>query len=116
MLARLRHGTARFAVVVAVGALPILPAPAARADGPSPLDIDFADPFVLREGDRYYAFATGARGQNIQVARSRNLADWTMLPDALPNLPDWAASVRGLTWAPSALRRGARFVLYYTTA
>src|SRR5262249_41737102 len=58
-------------------------------DAPSPMRSDFPDPFVLREGDRYYAFATGGPGRNVQVATSRDLASWSFLPDALPELPSW---------------------------
>src|SRR4051812_7533847 len=63
---------------------------------------DFADPFVLREGATYYAFATGTRTANLQVARSEDLVTWSLLPrDPLPVLPSWAGKEAGLTWAPS---------------
>jgi beta-xylosidase len=76
---------------------------------------DFADPFVLRGAGAYYAFATGAQPLHLQVARSRDLAAWTLLGEALPELPAWALKAPGLTWAPSALARRDRYVLYYTT-
>jgi beta-xylosidase len=77
---------------------------------------DFPDPFILRQGARYYAFATNAGGSNIQSATSTDLATWTVLPDALPSLPAWASPSAGLTWAPSILQRGpSTFVMYYTT-
>jgi beta-xylosidase len=76
---------------------------------------DFADPFVLRAGGSYYAFATGTQGQHLQVARSRDLSGWTSLRDPLPRLPAWASDGGGLTWAPSVLARGDGYVLYYTT-
>lgn len=76
---------------------------------------DFADPFVLRDGGGYYAFATGANGARVQAARSHDLVTWSMLPDALPALPAWASSAPGLTWAPSVLRRGDSYVMYYAT-
>ena len=75
---------------------------------------DFADPFVFREGGSYFAFATGANGSHIQAATSSDLATWRVLPDALPTLPRWAARTRGLTWAPSVLKRPGGYVLYYT--
>ncbi len=117
MLLHVRNG-ARLFVVLALGALATLPTSAAQADSPekSPFDSDFPDPFVLRDGDSYYAFATGAGGRNVQVARSRDLTAWSMLPDALPTLPSWAAREGGLTWAPSVLRRERHYVLYYTAA
>ncbi|HXJ21250.1 MAG TPA: glycoside hydrolase family 43 protein [Polyangia bacterium] len=76
---------------------------------------DFADPFMLRVGDAYFAFATGTRGQHLQVTRSRDLAEWTPLGDPLPRLPAWARNGGGLTWAPSVLSRRDGYVLYYTT-
>ncbi len=75
---------------------------------------DFPDPFVLRAGSAWYAFATNSAGKNVRAARSDDLARWTELPDALPSLPAWAKSGASLTWAPSVLARGAGFVLYYT--
>ncbi len=76
---------------------------------------DFADPFVLSGGGAYYAFATGVDHLNLQVAHSPDLLGWTHLGEALPQLPAWALKTRGLTWAPSALARRDRYVLYYTT-
>ena len=77
---------------------------------------DFPDPFVVRDGATYYAFATNAAGKNVQVARSGDLARWDDLPDALPALPRWAQQTFGLTWAPAVLARpGGAWVLYYTT-
>ena len=76
---------------------------------------DFADPFVLREGADYYAFATGAEGKHLQVARSSDLKSWTALGDPLPRLPAWASRAYGLTWAPSVLERPGGYVLYYST-
>lgn len=114
MLAQLRTGAARLALAVALGAVPSAAHAGASLD--SLFETDFADPFVLRDGLTYYAFATGANGRNVQVARSRDLLSWTRLTDALPQLPSWAAPGPGLTWAPSVLRRGDRWVLYYTTA
>jgi beta-xylosidase len=79
------------------------------------MDGDFADPFVLRAGDGYYAFATGAHGWNLQLATSPDLATWTLVGDPVPKLPGWAVRKPGLTWAPAVLPRGTSYVLYYTT-
>ena len=75
---------------------------------------DFPDPFVLRDGDRYYAFGTNTGGKNVPVAMSTDLASFHELPDALPVLPRWARAHASLTWAPSVLRRGESFILYFT--
>ncbi len=85
-----------------------------RADSLPGTPRDFADPFVLRDGGTYYAFATGAGGAHLQVARSRDLASWQTLGDALPRVPSWAADDAAYTWAPSVLPRQGRYVLYYT--
>jgi beta-xylosidase len=109
------------ALIASLGA-PSCPTTPSHAAEPSPPDAeggawslgDFADPFVLRDGDIFYAFATGARGgDNVQVARSRDRLAWERLPDALPELPSWQR--RGFTWAPSVLHRAGDYLLYYTT-
>jgi beta-xylosidase len=76
---------------------------------------DFPDPFILRQGSTYFAFATNGGASNIQAASSTDLAHWTVLGDALPNLPVWAVPNAGLTWAPAILQTGpATFTMYYT--
>jgi beta-xylosidase len=73
---------------------------------------DFPDPFVMRVGDRYFAYATNAGGANVQVMTSSDLVGWEHLGDALPRLPGWANA--GFTWSPSVLPRPSGYVLYYT--
>lgn len=81
---------------------------------------DFPDPFVLPYQGGYLAYATNATEfrANVQMARSTNLRDWTLirtgdrLHDALPELPAWAAP--GRTWAPEVIATGGRYVLYFT--
>jgi beta-xylosidase len=88
------------------------PAPAAEPLFVPLIQKDFPDPFVLRAGDTFYAYATnGARG-NVQTAVSKNLADWTLAADAMPELPPWAK--KGSTWAPEVMKVGANYVLYFT--
>jgi beta-xylosidase len=81
---------------------------------------DFPDPFVLRYGDEFLAYATNAQGDraNVQMAHSANLVDWALvaegdkLHDAMPDLPSWAR--KGFTWAPEVLRTKDGFVLHFT--
>ena len=82
---------------------------------------DFADPFVLPDGDRFLGYATNPKGMraNVQMAISTDLLDWQSLKDAdgklhdaMPRLPQWAKP--GWTWAPEVVRIGGRFVLYFT--
>lgn len=79
--------------------------------------VDFPDPFVLLEGGTYYAFSTNAGARHVRAARSSDLTTWEELPDALPELPKWAEPnpEYTLTWAPSVIKRGAQYVLFFTT-
>lgn len=76
------------------------------------LAFDFADPFVMRAGDEYFAYATNAAGGSVQEARSRDLTHWDLAGNALYGIPSWA--VAGSIWAPAALLRSPVTVLYYT--
>jgi len=76
-------------------------------------DENFPDPFVLRVGATYYAYATNGENGNVPMLTSRDLVEWRQGGDALPKLGPWADI--GKTWAPEVLRRAdGRFVLYYT--
>ena len=72
---------------------------------------DFPDPSVLTVGGTTYAYGTNGRFGNVQVIRSSDLVTWERRPDALPELPAWAAP--SFTWAPSVLPRANGYVLYY---
>jgi hypothetical protein len=76
------------------------------------LAYDFADPYVMRVGSSYYAFATNAAGGSVQQARSNDLVSWTFGSNALANLPPWAEA--GSVWAPATLDRFPSAVMYYT--
>ncbi len=67
---------------------------------------------MLRDGDRYLAYATNAGGRNVQVWTSPDLAHWDDAGDALPVLPAWGQP--GHTWAPVVLDRPGGPILYYT--
>ena len=72
---------------------------------------DFPDPFILPVDDVYYAYASHSGNVNIQLLRSLDLKTWGPVADVLPLLPAWAD---GLPRAPSVLRRGNQYILYYT--
>ncbi|MGI8536096.1 MAG: glycoside hydrolase family 43 protein [Mycobacteriales bacterium] len=74
---------------------------------------DFPDPYVLRTGSSYLAFATETRGLDVQVMASPDLHSWTHLGNALAALPSWAQA--GHTWSPAVLERPHGYVLYYAT-
>lgn len=75
---------------------------------------DFPDPGILVAGGRYYAYATNGNGKHIQMARSSDLRQWELLPDALPLLPSWVAPDSARVWAPEVIAIGSQFVMYYT--
>jgi hypothetical protein len=92
---------------------PAVPAAHSLPAGPA-RDAEFPDPTVLAAPDgSYYAYSTQVNGVNVPVIRSTDLATWTSVGDALPQLPAWAEP--GLTWAPSVIEQGGRFLLYYTS-
>ena len=74
---------------------------------------DFPDPYVLRVGDTYWAYATNSGGRNIQSLRSRDLVHWSGLHDAMPALAAWTTP--GKVWAPEVARVGGRYVMFYAT-
>jgi beta-xylosidase len=78
------------------------------------IDRNFADPFVLKVDDEYVAYATGNLTFNIQVTTSPDLVSWSRLREALPRLPNWQPSSKGLTWAPEVLATDDGFVMHYT--
>src|SRR5919112_401350 len=71
-----------------------LPGMTQRAEYTNPvIRWDFADPHVIKASDGfYYAYSTEhltyERLAYIQVARSRDLVDWELLPDAMPEKPE----------------------------
>jgi beta-xylosidase len=73
---------------------------------------DFPDPFVLRVGKTYYAYATNGGGATIQSLTSTDLVNWTYTGDAFGNLPPWATP--GWTWAPEVAVVPGGFAMYYT--
>lgn len=75
---------------------------------------NFADPQVINVDGTFYAYATGNLTYNIQVSTSPDLVHWSPPEEALPRLPLWQPSSKGLSWAPEVMRFGDAFVMYYT--
>ena len=79
---------------------------------------DFPDPAVIRAPDGYY-YVYGTQTErdgewiNIQVARSKDLIDWEILGDALPEKPVWALTTQDFS-APSVIYDGSTYFLYYS--
>ncbi|ADD42375.1 glycoside hydrolase family 43 protein [Stackebrandtia nassauensis] len=78
------------------------------------IDKNFADPEVIKVGNRYYAYATNNK-RNLPVATAdKPRGPWKFTgADGMPKLGAWAKP--GRTWAPDVSRRpDGSFLLYYT--
>jgi arabinan endo-1,5-alpha-L-arabinosidase len=82
------------------------------------IDINFPDPTIIKAHDGfYYVYATNTelKGKliHIQVARSKDLRDWEMMGDALPEKPAWSDKD---FWAPHVLYDSLAhtYFLYYS--
>lgn len=107
-----------FCSMLAIASLGAAPAPAPQASAGPAIDHDFPDPSVIRAPDgNYYAYATqgeqDGRMVNIQLARSPDLAHWTLIGDALPTKPNWASRTQDF-WAPHIIAANRRYYLYYS--
>ena len=98
-------------LMVMLGVLGMMPVGGALSSTPV-YSGDFPDPSVLVADGRYYGYATGSNGLNLQTMNSPELITWDIVKDPVPNLPNWAQ--RGLTWAPAVMRFGSTYVMYYT--
>lgn len=73
------------------------------------------DPVLIKEGSRYYLFATG---NGIQVLSSEDLRTWKVEPSVFNKGPQWAMDLipgfRGHIWAPDILFYKNRYHLFYS--
>jgi len=104
------------AALVLTSCASVPPTPAAFSN--PVIDSDFPDPAILRAKDGYYyVYATQTQRDgkwiNLQAARSRDLAQWELLGDALPAKPAWASRTQDF-WAPHVAEHDGRYFLYYS--
>jgi arabinan endo-1,5-alpha-L-arabinosidase len=74
------------------------------------------DPCIIREGDTYYLFCTGAR---LPMRRSPDLQAWELRGDALGGIPEWAKELIPASdslWAPDISFYNDKFHLYYSVS
>ena len=73
----------------------------------------FADPFVLRVDDEYFAYGTGStpEGRVFEVLHSTDLVQWRSVGGALEPLADPTATTY---WAPEVLAHDGRYFMYYS--
>src|ERR1700734_2626687 len=74
----------------------------------------FADPFVLRTNEGYFAYGTGpadAGEKQFPVLKSNDLVHWESLGHALQPLRDQKAFAY---WAPEVAEHAGRFYMFYS--
>lgn len=73
----------------------------------------FADPFVLKVGDAYYAYGTGSivGGRHFEVLTSTDLVNWTSLGGAVDAVEGQEASDY---WAPEVAFADGTFYMYFS--
>ena len=80
----------------------------------------FADPFVLKTGDTYYAYGTAPAierdGRRFPILRSLDLVNWTYVGGALPPLAAENGKAFENFWAPEVAERDGKFYMYYSAA
>lgn len=74
---------------------------------------DYADPFVLADGEDLYLYSTNTFTEHVPVLAATTGEVAVEVGDALPELPAWTEP--GWVWAPSVLRTADGYVLYYTS-
>jgi GH43 family beta-xylosidase len=73
------------------------------------ISTNWADPYIVRSGDTYYAFATGG---TVRRRSSKNLVTWGAADDALTKSP-WKQGSAGF-WAPTVYKaKNGKWVMYY---
>lgn len=92
-------------------------------DAPMDLELDgnirrVHDPAIIKEGDTYYLFSTGA---GIPVRHSTDLVNWRLSfpPRVFPRIPDWAREMipnQNDFWAPDISYFNDKFHLYYSVS
>lgn len=82
------------------------------------VDQNFPDPTIIKAPDGcFYVYATNSElngvTYNMQVRRSKDLVDWQLLEDAMPEMPTWGS---GDFWAPHVTYDEVmdKYLLYYS--
>lgn len=71
--------------------------------------IPFADPFILLDGDTYYAYGTGST--EVECYTSTDMKTWDYRGKALKNTDSYGDY---WFWAPEVYRVGDRYLMYYS--
>lgn len=103
--------TAGIAIILCTAIIAFSPVIEALSTAPA-YNADFPDPYVMVDNGTYWAYSTGKFGFDLQVISSTDQLNWTGPSNPLPVLGSWASY--GLTWAPSVIKIGSNYVMYYT--
>jgi arabinan endo-1,5-alpha-L-arabinosidase len=78
------------------------------------LEVPVHDPVIMRQGDTYYLFGTGA---GIAVHSSKDLKTWQQEPPVFERAPEWTFTAvpgfKGRIWAPDISEHDGTYYLYY---
>ncbi|EDM34164.1 beta-xylosidase (1,4-beta-D-xylan xylosidase) [Pedobacter sp. BAL39] len=73
---------------------------------------DFADPSLIRKGNRYFAIGTSSEwAPHFPMFSSSNLKDWKQLGYVFDKAPEWTG---GSFWAPEYYFHKGTYFVYYT--
>lgn len=87
---------------------------ACPAFGREMVPLEFADPFVLADNGRYYAYGTMA-ADGLAVAVSDDLRVWSVAEDLVLRKGDGVYG-KDHFWAPEVYRVNGRYILFYTSS
>jgi len=75
---------------------------------------NIGDPFVLKDGDRYYLYATSAPKSGFKVWKSDNLVDWTEVGMAYDHRNQEKTWATGDFWAAEVVRYQGKYVMTFS--
>lgn len=70
---------------------------------------DFPDPYVVQDGQTFYAFATHNSPRGFQIMSSKDLVEWNHLGGV--NVPEWSD---GQLWAPEVNKWKGKWYMFYS--
>lgn len=84
---------------------------AQRGDG-AVIPGDFADPSIIRVGQKYFAVGTSSEwAPHFPIYESSNLKNWTQQGYVFNIAPEWTS---GSFWAPEYFKIGSKYYIYYS--
>ena len=75
---------------------------------------NIGDPFILKDGNSYYLYATSVPKSGFKVWKSDNLVDWTDVGMAYDHRTQENIWATGDFWAPEVLRHQGKYVMTFS--